>query len=320
MRTGGAIQNLRRWRPGHMAVIVLTVWLSGCVGRYHEKYQEFTAEDVSLDYQISQVQPATFRIADWTFSDQAEPALTVSVEQQYSAQQVAFQEHYLQKGGRKDPDVICFIMPFLWFLLVVEPENCFGRTDDWEIYETQRVNLSKVGAPEPRWRKVAAPAIKLELTGLDAESRRLERLTFDVNQNAIEMVPLLEALQIEPNAVAIRMRTTGANPDAVEFVIDQDSLAKLMPAPVWLPVDLAKDKFMLGLRSALIAGDARKANGYFGKLADMPIELPDSFYYRYAVSLSSVGRYDEASQYARRYLALAGEGGAHAQQARALLR
>ena len=83
---------------------------------------------------------------------------------------------------------------------------------------------------------------------------------------------------------------------------------------------MAKDKFMLGLRDALIIGDVSKANGYFEKLVNMPIELPDSFYYRYAVSLSKVGRHDEARQYARRYLALAGEGGAHAQQAKGLLR
>ncbi|GEM_PF-6134812 len=305
---------------GAGVICVLSLWLSGCVGKYHVKYRESTPPQVAYDYQTTVVKPASYRISDWALSEHDDPALTVSVEQLFSAQKFSYQEQITEKGGRKDADMICFIFPFFWFLLVVEPENCFARTDEWQVTKKQRINLENVGKPEPKWVANETQQLTLELTGLDESARQQEQLRYRVSQNHIGLRRHLATLQVEPNSVAVRVSAQGESADAIQFEIDRQALAVLVPRPVWLPMPMAKDKFMLGLRDALIAGDVSKANGYFEKLVNMPIELPDSFYYRYAVSLSKVGRHDEARKYARRYLALAGEGGAHAQQAKGLLR
>lgn len=299
--------------------LALLLALPGCSGKTRIQYRESTPEAISYDYKVTSAKPSRFRFADWTLMPEAQPALTVSVEQLQLAQRFSYQQHIKEERKDKTSDAACFIFPFLWFLLVTEPENCFSKKGEWKVVSTDRVGERRVGEPESRWQPITEHPLVLALTSFDAQSNQLEQLHFKVGVDQIGLPSRLAALEVEPAEVRVKVSTAGEVSDQIQFDIDQQTLAQLVPSPVWLPLEMAKDKYMVGLRDALIAGNQHQAISYFDKLSMLPIELPDSFYYRYAVALSQVGRLADAKRNARLYIERAGPQGEYSQAARQLL-
>ena len=84
---------------------------------------------------------------------------------------------------------------------------------------------------------------------------------------------------------------------------------------VQLPPEIEVDRYLLQAEEQIEKQDFRAAKEVMDRILELQaqhdLELPDEFFFRYAHVLERVEQYDEAIEFATRYLTLAGRDGAH---------
>jgi hypothetical protein len=136
----------------------------------------------------------------------------------------------------------------------------------------------------------------------------------------LPLTNLMQQFPQRPRHLDILVTPRASATDPGHLALGREQLDPLpLYAEHWLPPAERQALVIARLKPQLLAGDHREALANFAQLEALPVTLPVSFHFMYGRSLLMAGERERGRAQLQKYLAVAGESGLYAADARAFL-
>jgi hypothetical protein len=306
-----------------LAIAAFSLGLAAC-GTSSTQVRE-TPQGPGLTWRIDESKPAVLAVPRASLEGDT---LLFPVEIRRVELEFAFDRYVEESIRTKSPDAFAAvtgsILTFGTYCLF-STEDCFGKSTGWGNPQEIRRNERATGNSRPRVEQhTEAVTADVLLQGQDADGTVMGSVPAVVETTdgtlRLPLTNLMQQFPQRPRHLDILVTPRASATDPGHLALGREQLDPLpLYAEHWLPPAERQALVIARLKPQLLAGDHREALANFAQLEALPVTLPVSFHFMYGRSLLMAGERERGRAQLQKYLAVAGESGLYAADARAFL-
>lgn len=308
-----AIDKVRTMRfdlPKILAMLCIMVFIQGCSNKIVYRYDDLGVtkkwdKDSEVKKNIVGIKDVKHTVKDGS--------LRFYLKTDYLRREWAFDSTRVHEDINVAGEPMAFFPLFGQIICLMDLKACFGYWiyDDNVYVEHKNKRLSgntKTISTNSDGDRVSVKASLNAFNDSDeliVESIKLKGTGRDYK--GIELRDELNKLPQRPEKVDIEFTfIRGKHQFSSSYKLTQNQLNQLnLQSDLWLSEYELKTKYIKQLKAALAEGDYKSASDTFAIIEKLPFEKPDSFWYRYAVTLKEDGQLAKSKEIAQKYLNIA---------------